>query len=72
MQEGDELALFLIHGSIELHFSPVLAAAALLHLDNRSDGDKINSWYLDTGATHHTTGRREFFSDLDSGMKGSI
>ena len=36
------------------------------------DDDKIDGWYLNTGAMHHMTGRREFFSDLDTGMKGSI
>ena len=34
--------------------------------------DKIDGWYLDTSATHHMTGRREFFSDLDSDVKGSV
>jgi len=60
---------------------PAPAAAALLHLDeprahvflgNGSRGDKIDGWYLDTGATHHMTGRREFFSELDSGVRGSV
>jgi len=73
--EGDEPALFFVHGSIEPHSSPAPAAAALLHLDeprahgfhgNGSGGDKIDGWYLDTGATHHMTGRQEFFSELDS------
>jgi hypothetical protein len=31
-----------------------------------------DGWYLDTGATHHMTGRREFFSDLDFDVKGFI
>ena len=34
--------------------------------------DKIDGWYLDTGTTHHMTGRCEFISDYDSGMNGSI
>ena len=59
---------------------PAPAAAALLHLDeprahiflgNGFGGDKIDGWYLDTGATHHMTGRREF-SELDSGVRGSV
>ncbi|XP_066316301.1 uncharacterized protein [Miscanthus floridulus] len=79
-QEGDELALFYVHGSIEPHSSPAPAAIAL-HLDeprahvflsNESDDDKIDGWYLDTGATHHMTGRREFFFELDSGVRGSV
>ena len=37
-----------------------------------ADDDKIDGWYLNTGAMHHMTGRREFFSDLDSGVKGAI
>ena len=80
-QEGDEPALFFVHGSIEPHSSPALAAAALLHLNeprahvflvNGSGGDKIDGWYLDTGATHHMTGRREFYSELDSDVRGSV
>jgi hypothetical protein len=81
VQEGDEPALFFVHGSIELHSSPAPATAALLHLDepwahvflsNESDGDKIDRWYLDIGTTYHMTGRREFFSELDSGVRGSV
>jgi hypothetical protein len=58
-----------------------LAGSAHLHLDEPhahaflskgTDDDKIDSWYLDTGATHHMTGWREFFSDLDYGVKGSV
>ena len=61
--------------------SPAPAAAALLHLDepwahvflgNGFGGDKIDGWYLDAGATHHMTGRREFFSEVDSGVRGSV
>ena len=64
-----------------MHSSPAGVAAALLHLDkpcahvflgNGSGDDKINGWYLNTGATHHMTGRREFFSELDSGVRGSV
>jgi hypothetical protein len=38
---------------------------AHVFLDNGSDGDKIDGWYLDTGATHHMTGQREFFFEFD-------
>jgi hypothetical protein len=72
--EEEEPALLLAHASIEL--SPVTsAAAALLHLDeprahtllgDSSSSDKTNGWCLDTGATHHMTSRREFFTELDS------
>jgi hypothetical protein len=59
----------------------MLAGSAHLHLDKPcahaflgkgTDDDKIKGWYLDTGATHHMTCRREFFSDLDSSVKGSV
>jgi hypothetical protein len=62
----EEEALLLAHASIEL--SPAApAAAALLHLDESkaraffgdgSSKDMIEGWFLDTGATHHMTGRR--------------
>jgi len=67
-----------------VHRAALLSRAgrtALLHLDesrahvflsNGSGGDKIDGWYLDTSATHHMTGWREFFSELDSGVRGSI
>ena len=56
-------------------------ATALLHLDeprarvllgNSSDDDRVDGWYLDSGATHHMTGRREFFSDLDVDVGSSV
>jgi hypothetical protein len=63
--EEEEPALLLIHASIEL--SPAASAAtALLHLDkpranallgDGSSSDKTDRWCLDTGATHHMTGR---------------
>jgi hypothetical protein len=74
--EEEEPALLLAHASIEL--SPVSsAAAALVHLDESrahallGDGfssDKTDGWCLDTGATHHMTGRWEFFTELDSNV----
>jgi len=68
------------HASIEL---PPAASATvtLLHLDepraraslgDGSSNDKIDGWVLDTGATHHMTDRREFFTDLDSSVRGSV
>ena len=74
--QGDDLALFFVHRSIKMHSSPSPVAAALLDLDelqdhvflgNRSNGDKIDRWYLDTGATHHVTGLQEF-SELNSSV----
>ena len=78
--EEEEPALLLAHASIEL--SPAAsAAAALLHLDeprahallgDGSNSDKTDGWCLDTGATHHMTGRREFFTELDSDVRGFV
>jgi hypothetical protein len=76
----EEPALLLAHASIEL--SPVASAiAALLHFDeprahallgDGSSSDKTDGWCLDNGATHHMTGRREFFTELDSDVRGSV
>jgi hypothetical protein len=76
----EELTLLPAHASIEL--SPAAtAAAALLHLDeprahallgDGSSNDKTGGWCLDTGATHHMTDRREFFTELDSDVQGSV
>jgi hypothetical protein len=78
--EEEEPALLLAHACIKL--SPTaLAAAALLHLDeprahallgDDSSNDKTDGWCLDTSATHHMTGRREFFTELDSDDQGSV
>jgi hypothetical protein len=76
----EEPALLLAQASIEL--SPAAsAAAALLHLDeprahtllnDGSSSDKTDGWCLDTGATHHMTGRWEFFTELDSDVRGTV
>ena len=55
--------------SAELHLNEPRAHA---FLGKGADDDKIDGWYLNTGATHHMTGRREFFFDLNSDMKGSV
>jgi hypothetical protein len=78
--EDEDPALLLAHASIEL--SPVTsAAAALLHLDeprahtllgNGSSSDKNDGWCLNTDTTHHMTGRRELFTELDSDVRGSV
>jgi hypothetical protein len=76
----EEPALLLAHASIEL-CPAASAAAALLNLDeprahallgDGSNSDKTDGWSLDTGATHHMTGRREFFTELDSDVRGSV
>jgi hypothetical protein len=68
------------HVSIELP-PAAPAAAALLHLDepkahallgDGSGNNKTDGWCLDTGATHHMTGRWEFFTELDSDVRGSV
>jgi hypothetical protein len=55
--------------------------AAALHLDESkvraflgdgSSKDMIEGWCLDTSATHLMTSRREFFTKLDSSVRGSI
>jgi hypothetical protein len=72
--EEEETVLLLAHASIEL--SPAASVAvALLHLDeprahallgDGSSNDKTDRWCFDTDATHHMTGRWEFFTELDS------
>jgi hypothetical protein len=78
--EEEEPALLLAHASIEL--SPAAStASALLHLDelrahallgDDSSNDKTDGWCLDTDATHHMIGRWEFFTELDTDVRGSI
>jgi len=76
----EELALFIAHASIELP-PAATAAAALLHLDvpkahgllgYDSGNDKTDGWFLDTGATHHMTGQQEFFTELESSIRGIV
>ena len=45
-------------------------ANAFLHSET-GDGEKLDGWYLDSGATHHMTGRRELFADLDTSSRGT-
>jgi hypothetical protein len=61
--------------------SPAAPAASTLHLDelkahaflgDGSNKDMIEGWCLDTGATHHMTDRQEFFTELDSSVRGSV
>ena len=74
------MALLMAHASIELP-PATSATVTLLHLDepraraslgDGSNNDKVDGWVLDTGATHHMTGRREFFTELDSSVRGSV
>jgi hypothetical protein len=78
--EEEEPALLLAHASIEL---PPAASVvtALLHLDepiahallgDGSNNDKTDGWCLNTNATHHMIDQREFFTKLDSDVRGSV
>jgi hypothetical protein len=77
--QAEEEALLLAHASIEL--PPAAPTAAALHLDESkaraflgdgSSNDMIEGCCLDTGTTHHMTGRQEFFTELDSSVRGSV
>jgi len=46
-------------------------ANAFLHSETGGD-EKLDGWYLDTGATHHMTSRRELFTDLDTSSRGMV
>jgi hypothetical protein len=37
-----------------------------------TDGACDTAWFLDTGASNHMCGRREFFTKLDTGVRGSV
>jgi hypothetical protein len=76
----DESALFLVHWSIE-QLPAASTATVLLHIDELracvflgygSSKDKIDEWFLDSGATHHMIGSRELFSDLNTNVRGSV
>ena len=41
-------------------------------LGDASDEDKLDGWYLDSGATHHMSGRCEIFSELDTTIRGTV
>ena len=43
----------------------------LLHGSEGASSDPTH-WYLDTGATNHMSGCREFFSDLDESTTGFV
>jgi hypothetical protein len=67
--KGPSFPLFASVGSAQIHLNKPRAHA---FLGKGADDDKIDGWYLDTGAMNHMTGQHEFFSTLDSGVKGSI
>jgi hypothetical protein len=59
--KGPSFPLSMSAGSVHLHLDEVRAHT---FLGKGANDDKIDGWYLDIGATHHMTGRREFFSNL--------
>jgi hypothetical protein len=74
----DEQAIF--HGSIE-QLPTASAAMVFLHVDepracvflgNCLNDDKIDRWFLNSGVTHHMTGRREVFLDLNTNVHDSV
>ena len=77
--DGDA-ALFLAHGFIELDADRGFCSKADVDISepraraflNNGGEDMLNGWYLDSGATHHMTGRRELFSDLDTSVRGTV
>ena len=56
-------------GSVELHLDK---PRVHVFLNKGVADDKIDGWYLDSCAMHHMTGQCEFFSTLDSSVKGSV
>jgi hypothetical protein len=57
------LSFYAKNGDLDLHEPK---ASAFLDI-----GSGV-SWYLDSGATHHMTGRRELFTDLDTTARGTV
>jgi hypothetical protein len=43
----------------------------LCFLNTGTNDDKLDGWYLDTGATHHMMGHHEHFTNLDTSTKGT-
>ena len=82
--DDDEATLFLAHGFLELEIEEdILCSKADASLDidepraraflNTGSGeDKMDGWYLNSGATHHMTGHLELFSDLNTSVRGSV
>jgi hypothetical protein len=67
--------------SLHSHSMPPLTSSALLHIDephmrafhdDDSDDDKLEGWYLNSGATHHMIGCVGHFADLDLNVQGSV
>ena len=43
-----------------------------LLLQGMNDPHNDRMWYLDTGASSHMIGKKEFFHNIDDNMKGSV
>jgi hypothetical protein len=60
-------ALFTVGANLDLD-----ELRARVFLNTGTSGDKLERWYLDTDATHHMTGRRELFTNLDTSTRGTV
>ena len=76
-----DVGLFLAHGVVELGAHQAAAHGRVLQLDEpraqailnaTADEEAIDEWYLDSGVTHHMTGRRELFTNIDGDVRGSV
>lgn len=76
-EEGEEGALFFatvnettvtVENTEERVLNEERSQARKAEISKRCD----TSWYLDTGASNHMTGRRELFSELDIGTTGVV
>ena len=83
--DSDNGALFFAHGVVQLEektpkvlytkaaaFLDFAEPRARVFLGDAGDKDKLDGWYLDSGATHHMSGRREIFSGLDTTVHGTV
>jgi hypothetical protein len=64
--------LTVITGSAPVMEHVMLNEEKSLARSNTRDGDCNNAWYLDTGVSNHMSGRRDAFSELDTGMTGTV
>jgi hypothetical protein len=74
--------LFLAHGFISLEQSTPAHSYTAQHVELSKpracaylgvDEKEVDSgWYLDSGATHHMTGRQEFFADLNTDVRETV
>jgi hypothetical protein len=64
--------LTVITGSAPVTEHVMLNEEKSLARSNTRDGDCNSAWYLDTGASNHMSGRRDAFSELDTGVTGTV